>query len=157
MIDMSPASQKMVIRQVLGSDLELIDQMIAIDEDHRAKGMTGDFFLVPGALSLCFEDSAGPVFFVRLDPEMGGSFSTVRIHIQFDLRFGMRTARLLTQGFAVVKDRCESAGARRMVFDSIDGKLRDFCCNRFGFKPISGTADLELELAPQGVADVRSQ
>lgn len=138
------------IRPIELEDWETIARMIERDPDHTARGMTADFFFAPGVMNLAFEDLHGPVFFVRLDPEMSGS---VRVHIQFDTSQPLRTVRTLSTGFTIVKERCEVAGATRMVFDSLDGKLRQFCMRHFGFQAITGTADLELML--KGAADVR--
>lgn len=121
----------------------MISRWIADDPDHRKKGMVPGFFLEARTLGLMFEDHCGPVFAVRLDPETGG---TVRIHIQFDATQLLRTARGLAEGFLIVKDRAEVAGAKRLVFDSVYAPLIDFCQRRFGFQPVEGTNDLELAL-----------
>ncbi len=135
----------MLIRKLLPDDRVILSRMIAADAEHTARGMTADFFHVPppNRISLCFEDDDGPVFYVRLDCE---SPTSIRIHMQFDEATPLRTARLLVQGFEVVKAKCQEAGAEHMVFDSLNARLREFCMRRFGFTPVSGTADLELEL-----------
>lgn len=155
----------MNVRRIEERDRARIEEFISRDPDHIARAMTADFFfehasspvlvsrpgwVQVGALALCFEDSVGVVFYVRLDIETisgpAGTEQSVRIHIQFDSAQPLRTARVLDQGFEVVRDRCRVAGAPRLVFDSIDGRLRDFCMKRFGFQPVPGTADLDLWL-----------
>lgn len=134
----------MKVRVLTDADRANITRMIALDVDHSAKQMTADFFYPDPAdcrFALCFCDNDGPVFYVRFDIERD---DTVRVHIQFDESTPLRTVRTFTEGFAVVKSRCQLAEARRMVFDSMNAGLRQFCIRRFGFQPVPGTADLEL-------------
>lgn len=131
----------MIIRRINESDRARIQEWILADAEHAAKCMTADFFFVEQTLCLCFCDATGPVFYVRLDPEMNG---TVRVHIQFNPAQLLRTARMLKEGFPVVADRIKAAGAMRMVFDSVSYGLIDFCMNRFDFRRVAGTDDLEL-------------
>jgi hypothetical protein len=140
---------KMNIRKLIPEDRAILTRMILDDPDHRARGVTPEFFDVPqpNKISLCFEDDDGPVFYVRFDCDEAPE--TVRVHIQFDQLHPLRTGRTLVLGFEVVKDRCLIAGAKRLVFDSISATLREFCMRRFGFQPIGGTADLELLLTAE--------
>lgn len=138
----------MKIRKMLPGDRVLLAGMILRDPDHQARGVEPDFFFAH-QLCMCFEDDKGPVFFARLDVEIGANYHpipSIRLHTQFDSDIPLRTARTLAAGFEVVKDRCRLADVERLVFDSIDGRLRDFCINRLGFKPVAGTADLEMAL-----------
>ncbi len=124
-------------------DRRRLTEWIEGDNDHRAKGLTADFFYLPHTLGLCFEDSWGPVFYVRLDPEQ---HHLVRVHIQFQPGQALRTARTLAMGFAVFLERVRLTEARRLVFDSVAPQLRTFCVNRLGFHAIPGTENLELEI-----------
>jgi hypothetical protein len=133
----------MNIRQLTDFDKPTLEAWISRDPDHTARKLTAEFFFTPMTLSMMFEDDKGPVFAVRLDPEMNGS---VRIHIQFDSGQMVRTARMLKQGFPIVRDRVQQSSARRMVFDSVAESLVDFCKYRFGFSEVEGTQDLELVL-----------
>lgn len=126
-----------------GEDRARLEEWIAGDDDHRRKHLNPDFFYAPNTLGLCFEDSWGPVFYVRMDPEAG---SLVRVHIQFESGQTLRTARTLAMGFAVFLDRVRQTSAKKLVFDSVSGRLRSFCINRFGFHVIPGSDDLELEI-----------
>lgn len=133
----------MTIREIREEDKPAIEDWIEADDDHRGK-MTAEFFFAPLALGLAFEDDDGPVFYVRLDPEKTGA---VRVHIQFGpAAGGLRTARMLTEGFFVVRERARMARARALIFDSITPRLREFCRRRFGFTAVEGTNDLFLAL-----------
>lgn len=151
----------MNIRALRYHDRATINRFIATDAEHTAKGMTADFFFPEPPkhptpmdpccqvkdLALCFEDDAGPVFYMLLATEA----PDIRLHIQFDENMTLRTVRMLKQAYEVVKEKCRQAGAHKMVFDSINGPLRTFCMNHFGFQPVSGTADLEYTLGlPSG-------
>ena len=122
----------------------LLDAMVLADwisKDPYHQDVRPEFFLTADSMNLCFEDNHGPVFFLKLFP-VGGS---IRIYIQFGVD-PIRTARMLENGFPIVKECCRQAHANRMVFDSVSPKLVNFCVNRFGFHPIDGTQDLELSL-----------
>jgi hypothetical protein len=140
----------MRIRPLTDEDKLTITAMIARDLDHSAKGMTAEFFYPPRPehISLCYEDHEGPVFYVRLDVEPP---ATVRMHIQFDSApaMGQRTIFTLRWGFKeLINEYLRGAGCERLVFDSINQSLREFCERIFHFKPVSGSADMELYLLP---------
>ena len=138
----------MRIRPLTEADKLTIAAMIARDPEHSAKGMRPEFFFADnGTLSICCEDDHGPVFFMRLDPSPPES---IRIHIQFDEDLGMaiRTAKTLIDSFDQVTAKCRRMpSCKRIVFESMSESLRRFFCrDRFGFRPVAGTADLELWL-----------
>jgi len=136
-----------VFRPLHDSDHSILNQWIALDPDHSAKGMTSEFFFRPGGLSFAIEDSKGPTMFLRLEPELPIS---ARIHIQFLADNESRTARSLHKAFPTVRGQIEKAGLKRMVFESISPKLSEFCKRCFGFTEVPGTTDFELFLgSPQ--------
>lgn len=130
-------------------DRRTIATFLINDAEHLAQNFTPEFWFDHHEhLCLCFEDWLGPVFYVRLDTlkDQGTGEGVVRVYIQFNGLEGMRTSRMLVSGFQIVRTACEKAGAERMIFDSMNGELRNFCIRKFGFQAISGTADLELRL-----------
>jgi hypothetical protein len=124
-------------------DRARLEEWISRDEDHLSKKLTAEFFYQPGTIGMCFEDSWGPVFYVRLDPETGG---VIRVHIQFNPGHALRTARTLAMGFGVFHERMRMTSAKTLIFDSVVEQLRTFCVNRFGFHAVPGGNDLSLEL-----------
>lgn len=136
----------MMIRPVIDADKLLIESLIYGDADHAAKKMSAEFFFPAGEkLSMCFEDKDGPVLFVRLDAEPP---ECIRMHVQFDCRpfMARRTIKMLTEGFPLVRQKCQTAKAKRLVFESTSASLRAFCEKHLGFQPVSGTADMEIVL-----------
>lgn len=125
-------------------DREILTAWIALDPEHREKGMKPEFFFQPQTIAVMFEDMHGPIFAVRLDPENGAQ---VRIHIQFAPAQTLRSARTLTDGFPVFLDYIRKTNARWLVFDSVTAKLREFCIDHFGFRPIPHSSDLIREVA----------
>jgi hypothetical protein len=129
-----------IIRKIEEGDRVLLSTLIAQDPYH--KELLPDFFYEP--LSMAFEDHAGVVFFVRLEPQ---AEKILRIHMQFRQSQTLRTALLLRRGFSVVRDKAKASGYRKLIFDSVYKPLREFCISRFGFRPIDNSDDLELELS----------
>lgn len=124
-------------------DRDLLTSWILLDPEHKAKGMTADFFFHEHTLGLMFEDAHGPIFAVRLDPENAGR---VRLHIQFAPAQTLRSARTLNEGFPVVLAHIRKANAHWLIFDSVTEKLRKFCVDHFGFRPVPNTTDLIREV-----------
>jgi hypothetical protein len=129
-----------MLRALLHPDTAIIDDWIAKDPDHSAKGMTHRFFLF--GLSFAIEDERGPTMYVRLNPE----HDAARIHIQFDNDEKRRTALALVREFQLVSDLIKKAGYKRLIFDSVSEPLVRFCQKRFGFVRLADSNDYIKEL-----------
>lgn len=143
------------LRALREDDALTIAAMIAGDAEHKAKGMTADFFYPekeggillpkPERISVCYEDDQGPVFYLRIDVEPP---VTVRLHVQFDNSplMAYRTAIMLKWAIRNLVDRyLKPTICQRIVFESITESLRSFC-QKCGFQPVEGTADMALTL-----------
>lgn len=122
------------------SDIPIISQWIANDQEHSELGMKPEFFFEADRISLVLGDDEGPGLFVRVDPEMPDS---VRIHIQFGLN-EVRSAKTLLRGWPEFCKMVWDSGVKRMVFQSHSRLLIAFCCRAFQFTRVEGTDDYEL-------------
>lgn len=116
-----------MIRKVSDSDRETVTKWLLKDEYH--KHLTPEFFLVqePNTELMCFHDERGPVLFVKLE-------RALRVYIQFDHDEKVRNAKMLVEGFPWLKQMAKSSGFRQVIFDSVSGKLVNFCMKRLGFR-----------------------
>jgi hypothetical protein len=126
-------------RRLTENDKPLIDQWIAADADHCAKGMTSEFF--SRFFSLAVEDKEGSVLFLALEPKP----PAIIVHIQFGVSKG-RTAKALLAGFPTVRDQCKQCGAKEMIFDTLNPALARFCEKAWGFARVDQTENWRLPL-----------
>jgi hypothetical protein len=133
-----------MFRAISVIDRPLIDEWIEVDEDHKSKGMTSDFFYEKGRISVVVEDEQGPTMYIRLDAEP----PTMRLHIEF-CPSKRRVARSLLKSYPKFAEQVKKTGATRMVFDTVNPDLARFCERALGFVHVEGTNDWEVSLKGQ--------
>ena len=121
----------LIYRKIQESDRQLLTDWIAADPDHAGKN-TADFWIIPST-SFAIEDSAGPIMFVRQETQADGD---LRVHVQFDSKARLRTAKALSEALPRVKDSARNAGCKGMIFESVSPSLINFCCKLHDFKSV---------------------
>jgi hypothetical protein len=123
-----------LLRATTVSDLHLAATWVYADPDHR-KTTEPEFWLeqTADANSFLLEDSAGPVFFFKLEKVD----DAMAIYIQFGpeqtTANRSRTMAGLTEGFAWLEKRLADVGVRRVYFHSRNPTLIYFSQKRLGF------------------------
>lgn len=127
-------------RSLVEEDKPIITNWIAKDPDHS--GMDAEFFYREDSLAMVVGDVSGPGLYIRLDSEPPES---VRLHIQFSDNT-VRSGKTMLRAWPEFKSRIESAGLKRMVFESRSPRLIGFCSRCFGFSRVGTGNDYELRL-----------
>lgn len=115
----------MRIRRATDADRPWIETLIAQEPLHTH---TSDFYFEPGTESHIAEDSQGRVLIFRLNT------GVVEMDMDFDKNERLRTAKVLSQGFPIVKQAAKSKNMKVLIFNSNSEQLIKFCENNFGFQ-----------------------
>ena len=119
-------------RYIEFDDYNMLANSLIRDDYHKATEV--GFFYAEGTVASVFEDSDGPVLFVRGKHIVKEGVGIIQLDIHFlnnaDAKRNMRT---MLEGFPVLEKRAKEAGFAGFIFQSTAPFLRKFCIRRLGF------------------------
>ena len=117
-------------RMIAPEDHALLADSLKDDQYHQKT--TPEFFYAPGSFCKVYEDSEGPVMFVR-------GTKAIRLDIQFvNNRDFERNRKTMVEEFSAFADSCRQAGFTEIVFNTTSPLLRRFCKQTLKFVDVEG-------------------
>lgn len=105
---------------------------VSLSKDEHHKDTSPDFFYTPGTVCKVYEDSDGPICFVRCA-------KVLRLDIQYaDNEDRKRNLKTMLSGFDGLEKTARNNGYTEIEFQSNSELLKTFCTRRFGFVEESG-------------------
>lgn len=110
----------------------LLIESLLYDKYH--KGTSLEFFLEEGTVCSVYEDSLGPILFLRGKPILYNGIGVIQLDIQFvNNDDGKRNLKAMLWGLPKLEDKAKENGFTGMFFTSNVPILKQFCVKRLGF------------------------
>lgn len=117
-------------RPIHNGDMVLLGLSLSNDPYH--KDTKPEFFIEPGTVCKVYEDSDGPILFVR-------GCKALRLDLQYlDNKDTRRNLTAMLEGFDLLAQKAKANGFQEVIFTTNSPLLKKFCIKRFGFEEVEG-------------------
>jgi hypothetical protein len=123
-------------RLITENDYTTLADSLISDEYHRET--SPEFFYEEGSVCLVYEDSNGPICFVRGQAFGVESCKFIQLDIQYINNMdAKRNMKAMLEGFPELEAKAKDNGFTGFFFSSEVPLLRKFCVKRLGFEEFS--------------------
>lgn len=123
----------MTLNEVNSEDKQRLQEWIDFDSSKKHAEPEG-WYTGKGLLSFRYDDSKGPVCYIRMDKED----NLARLYYLFVPNAETRIAKAILKTIPMCADVAKEQNLKGLVYDSVSLKLIDFCWRAFGFVSAGG-------------------